>query len=181
MTEETLNNSNKMKKNGDISSPPFWFLRKHSMSKNKFRVVLVMIAVLTLMVSFRIALSRAKAIEHHMDEATSLLLQGRFEESLEQYEMAMEGNMRKRSAWEGQGICFLNLGRYEEALAVYEKLLNRYPKYVQAWYWKAVSLEYLGRFDEALRFYDKAIEISPGFKPATVQRERLLKKIADLL
>jgi len=152
------------------------FFRRRSMSKKAFKVVIGFAVILTLMVSFRIALSRVRNTERHMDEATALLLHGRFEESLGHFEKALAGNPRKKLAWAGKGLCLLNLSRYEEALTNYEKVLKRYPTYVQAWHGKAMSLEYLGHFDEAIRCYGRAIEISPDFKPAIIQRERLLEK-----
>lgn len=181
MAEETPNNrDDEMEKKDNESSPGFKFLRKHNMSKKAFRVVIGFTVILTLMVSFRIALSRVRRTERHMDKATAFLLQGRFEESLEHFENALEGNSRKKLAWAGKGLCLLNLGRYEEALTSYKNILKRYPTYTQAWHGKAMSLEYLGRFDEAIRCYDRAIEISPDFKPAITQRERLLEKNGGL-
>jgi len=177
MTEKpTSYNSDEIKRKGGVSSPGFKFLRRRSMSKKTFRVVIGFVIILTLMVSFRIALSRVRKTEHHMDEATTLLLQGRFQESLENFDKVLAGNSWKKLAWTGKGLCLLNLGRYEEALTNYEKVLKRYPTYAQAWHGKAMSLEYLGRFDEAIKCYDKVIGISPDFKPAITQRERLLEK-----
>ena len=135
------------------------------------------IVFITLMVCFMIALNGVRKTERHMDQGTVFLSQGRFEESLDNFDKALKGNPRKKLAWTGKGICLLNLGRYEEALENYETTLEIYPKYAQAWLGKGMSYEYLGDYGEALKCFDKAQEIFPEHGLVKTLKKRVLQKI----
>ena len=152
---------------------------KKILRKLAFVVFLIVMVYLTLIVSFRIALYRARKIERHITQANELLMKGRFEESLGHFENAIKGRWRRRQALSGKGICLLYLKRYDESLASYERLLKIDPGSSQGWQGKGISLEYLGQFDEAVKCYDRALEIFPDFGSVRKQKERLLERIKN--
>ncbi len=135
------------------------------------------IIIITLIVCFIVALNIVRKTERHMDKGTEFLRQGRFEESLDNFEKALKGSPRRKLALTGKGLCLMNLGRYEEALTNYEKTLKIYPNYAQAWLGKGMSYDYLGNYDKALGCFYKALEIFPEFGLVNTLKEKVLQKI----
>ena len=160
------------KRNGRLTSG-FTTLKRSIVSV----LVLGGIIFITLMVCFMVALNIVRETERHMKKGTEFLSQGRFEESLENFEKVLKGNPRRKLAWTGKGLCLLNLGRYEEALTNYEKTLKIYPNYAQAWLGKGMGYEFLGNYDEALGCFDKALGILPEFGLVKTLKKRVLQKI----
>ena len=140
-------------------------------------LVLGGIVIATLMVCFMIALNIVRETERHMDRGTVFLSQGRFEESLENFENVLKSNPRRKLAWAGKGLCLMSLGRYYEALAHYEKALVIYPDYAVAWLGKGMSYEYLGNYKDALVCFDKAHEILPEYGLVIKLQSRVMKKL----
>ena len=185
MTKTILNNENNsfsgddFKKTTAVLPLLFSFFQKKLVRKFLFGIFLGVIIVLTLMVSFRIALHRVRKSEYAMTRGTDLLMSNRFEEALWYFEEALEGNSRKKLAWLGKGLCFMYLKRYDESLKSYEKLIKIDPDNAQSWRGKAMSLEYLGRFNEALESYNRTLEINPNFESVIIQRKKLIEKIQN--
>jgi tetratricopeptide (TPR) repeat protein len=122
-----------------------------------------LVVMVTLHVSFRIALGNYREGEHQMDLATASMMQGRYSDALEHYDLAISRNNRKRQAWIGKGLALMYLKRYDESLVNYEHLLRIDPENVYGWQGKAMSLGYLGHFDEAIVSFDHALEIQPDY------------------
>ncbi len=160
------------------SSPRlFSSFKKNLFSKIAFGLFFTVLVIITLRVSYRIALHRVIDSEHAMDKATEFLMHRRFEEALEQFEKSLKGNPRRKLAWSGKGLCLMSLGRYDEALANYNRLLKMDSSSPHAWLGKAISLENLGKYDEAIESYNKSLKILPTFGLASDQREKLLEKM----
>jgi len=130
----------------------------------------------TLVLSYIIAWNIVRGPVKLTYRANELLIQGHIEESLENYEKALESNPGIKMAWSGKGLCLLNLGRYEEALSSYEKALVIDPAYTLAWQGKGLSLENLGRYEEALQCYNKVLDYAPYDKNILDLKHNLLKK-----
>lgn len=141
------------------------------------RIFLVMFFTLlvlgTLHFSFRIALTRVRQSEKHMDSATASMLSGEFEDALYHYDQALNGTRRKRPALAGKGLALMYLKRYDESLVSFERLIVLNRNNAHAWQGKGMSLEFLGRYDEALASFDMALDILPTFELVTRQRDNL--------
>ena len=117
--------------------------------------------IVTVVVCYLLAWKIVKGPVNLTYRANSLLIGGRIEESLENFEKALDGNPRLKMAWTGRGLCLMYLGRYEEALTSYDRALMLDPALASAWQGKGMSFEHLGRFDDALVCYEKGLTISP--------------------
>ena len=136
---------------------------------------LCIIVVITLLVSYQIALYRVRTTVRSVYKAGEFLEQGRYEESLEQFEKVVARKPRWTIAWNGKGICLMYLGRYEEAIASYEQALKIDPTYLRAWAGKAVGLEKLGRYNEAVTCFKEILAINPDDSIARRRIESLRK------
>ncbi len=160
-----------------VMKPKYNFFGRRSMSDRKFRIVILVIVLLTLYASFRIALHRVRKTESAIDRGSNYLLVRQYEDSLREFDKAISINARKNIAWSGKGLSLIGLGRYSEALDNYEKMIRRYPSSTQAWHGKGMSLERLGRYKEALESYDHALRFTPNYQPSILQRDKLKAKM----
>ena len=87
-------------------------------------------------------------------------------ESLQNFDKAIEINPRFERAWHNKGVALWSLGRFEEALEAFNKTIEINPRFEGAWSSKGNALRSLGRSEEALEAYDNAIEINPRFEEA---------------
>ncbi len=117
---------------------------------------------LTLVVSFRIALKNVRATEHHINLGNKYMLQGKFEDSLVQFDEAIELNPRRKIALAGKGLSLLYLGRYEEALSSYNIALKLDHAFLPAIEGKGLSLDKLARYDEGVQLCNEALKYYPG-------------------
>ena len=139
-------------------------------------IFVIIMSFLTLVVSFRIALKNVRATEHHIDLGNKYMFQGKFEESLVQFDEALELNPRRKIALAGKGLSLLYLGRYEEALSAYNSALKLDHTYLPAIEGKGLSLDKLARYDEGVQFCDEALKYYPGNKRFLAIRDSFRKK-----
>ena len=140
-------------------------------------IVFAVIFVITMNISYRVALKRVRARIRNVRQAEQLLLNGRFTEALLTYEKVVRWNPRVKMAWSGMGLCQLNIGRYEDAIDSYNHAIRLDPDLEYAWHGKAMTLEKLGRYEDAIRSYNRAIEISPGNVNIRNLRNRCREKL----
>lgn len=131
-----------------------------------------LLVLLTLMVSWRIALHRARNAERLMQEATTLMMHGRFHQAVDAYDQVLAVLPRAKLAWASRGVCLLRLGRYEEALSSYERSLRLDHDYLLACVGKGVTLVQLGRGGEAVLWYDQCLLWFPDNPRFTELRNR---------
>jgi tetratricopeptide (TPR) repeat protein len=99
-------------------------------------------------------------------KGNSLYSLGRFAESIECYDRALEITPQYADAWLNKGNSLVSLRRFGEAIKCYDKALRINPQYAVAWYNKGVSLKLLRRITEAVECYDRALEIKPQYADA---------------
>ncbi len=132
------------------------------------------------------------------DDADSLTFKGikltekgKYLESLEFFDKALELNPNKFQAWQIKGISLDEIGRYEEAVEAYNKALKIFDfgaskseiskalkldsNYSETWYEKGVTLKIIGRTNEALECLDKVLELDPEHQRANEVKNKILE------
>lgn len=94
-------------------------------------------------------------------KGVALLNLGRFKESLDAFNKAIERKTKDGSAFLGKGIVLGNLGKLEEAIEYLNKAIEINPKYEFALSKKSEALISIGKYEEALDSLNKLIEINP--------------------
>ena len=144
-----------------------------------FGIFLCIAIVSTLRVSYKIAWNRVMANEKSLDKATLFLMQGRFNQSLAQFEHSITINPRQKLAWSGKGLCLLYLGRFDEALKSYNQAMKIDPSFAPAWKGKGLTLETMGRYEEAVQCYNNVLRYYPQNKNVIASRDSCLKMIME--
>ncbi len=103
--------------------------------------------------------------------------EGRYEEAIEAYDMALDIYIDNEIAWNCKGEILYLQGKYEEALECYDKALELKPDYDVAWNFKGEVLYKQGKYEEALRCFNEALKLDPSYKYAEKNRDELLKEI----
>jgi Flp pilus assembly protein TadD len=99
----------------------------------------------------------------HNNLGVLLRNQGRREEAIEHYHMAIQINPNHFDALDNLGVVLADEGRFDEAIENYQKAIQINPDYFDALNNLGVALAAKGRFDEAIENYQKAIRINPNY------------------
>ena len=100
----------------------------------------------------------------------TLYEQGRFLESIDCYNKAIQINPHYVDAYNNKGLGFFMLNRYQEALDCYSKALEINPTSKRVWFNKGMSLKQLGRQGEAVDCFDNAIQLDPNLDSVWVYK-----------
>jgi tetratricopeptide (TPR) repeat protein len=92
--------------------------------------------------------------------------QGRIEEAVRQYELALEINPVHLTAHNNLGAIRFQQGRLDEAIAHFEAALAASPNYAKAHNNLGSCFLNQGKVDEAIAEYRRAVEIDPGYADA---------------
>ncbi|TKY66078.1 Tetratricopeptide repeat protein 1 [Spatholobus suberectus] len=116
--------------------------------------------------------SRQKALDQANEakvEGNKLFVDGKYEEALSQYELALQVapdvplSVEIRSiCHSNRGVCFLKLGKYENTIKECTKALELNPVYVKALVRRGEAHEKLEHFEEAVADMKKILEIDPS-------------------
>jgi tetratricopeptide (TPR) repeat protein len=106
-----------------------------------------------------------------------LLNLGKYNESIEAYDRAIELNQSYAAAWSHKGNAFSNLSRYNESLECYNKAIELDPKYAVAWNNKGAALSYQANYDDAIKAYDEAIRLDPQYPNAWYNKGNTLARL----
>jgi superkiller protein 3 len=91
---------------------------------------------------------------------------GRYNESIEAYNKAIELDQSYGDAWRDEGLAFAVLQRYQESIACFEKAIELNQKDAKAWNGKANLLYDLERYNDSLECFDWAVGLDPRYKEA---------------
>ncbi|KAL2336694.1 hypothetical protein Fmac_011140 [Flemingia macrophylla] len=127
--------------------------------------------------------SRQKALDRANEakvEGNKLFVDGKYEEALLQYELALQVAPDMPSSGEirsichsNRGVCFLKLGKYENTIKECTKALELNPVYVKALVRRGEAHEKLEHFEEAIADMKKILEIDPSSDQARKTIRRL--------
>lgn len=127
--------------------------------------------------------SRQKALDQANEakvEGNKLFVDGKYEEALLQYELALQvapdipSSVEIRSiCHSNRGVCFLKLGKYENTIKECTKALELNPVYGKALVRRGEAHEKLEHFEEAIADMKKILEIDPSNDQARKTIRRL--------
>jgi tetratricopeptide (TPR) repeat protein len=95
---------------------------------------------------------------------------GRYNESLEAYNRALELNASDAEAWNNKGIDEGLMGMYDQALTSFENAVAINQSYAEAWYNMGVIYDIKGYSYTAVQAYKMATQINPEYQKAWVRR-----------
>ena len=101
--------------------------------------------------------------------------QGRAQEALAQYALALQSRPRYAAAHNNAGALLLKLGHANEAQAHFEAALASDRRNIDALNNLGLVLAGRGRYGEALRLFDEALRLNPGYANAARNRELILR------
>lgn len=108
----------------------------------------------------------------YLKQGDALFLARRYEEAIEYYDHAIQGQDDSYIAWVNRGRALRRLERYEEALTSYDRGIEFKVDYHIAWYGRGNSLKNLHRYNEAIYSYEKCLEIQSDFDLAWYNKAR---------
>ncbi|MEW5937186.1 MAG: tetratricopeptide repeat protein, partial [Candidatus Thermoplasmatota archaeon] len=108
---------------------------------------------------FRISTSLVAEGDRHLKE-------GRFEEAIARYNLAVRLETRPAEAWTSKGVALKRLGRYDDALLAHNMALKLQPRNEVALCNKGDLLFRVRKYEDALKCYERAIEIRPKYAVA---------------
>lgn len=95
---------------------------------------------------------------------------GKFNESLQAYNRALELNGSDAETWNNKGIDEGMLGQYDQALISFENAVAINQSYAEAWYNMGVIYDLKGYAYTAVQAYKKATQLNPDYQKAWVRR-----------
>ena len=107
---------------------------------------------------------------HHLCE------QGRYEEAIEFYDMALSINGEHITALYNKGLALWELKKYDEALECYNRVLKLNPCHDMAWYGKGKVFQAVDDYDEAIKCYETAVKTNCKNKPAILDLAFMLNR-----
>jgi Ca-activated chloride channel family protein len=104
----------------------------------------------------------ATPFESPTEKGTQAYNAGRFDDALENYQKAAEGNPDKAEAHYNLGGAYYKKGEYDRALKEYDEAVKLDPKMADAWYNSGDALYRMGMYDKALDAFKKADGLKKG-------------------
>jgi len=106
-------------------------------------------------------ISDRRSVEELTDAGSILLNNGRFEEALALFELAIRRDAQNVRARLGAGSALVRIGEVEKALAHVEQALHIAPRELKVLAVSGHCLQQLGRVDEARKTFEYALAIDP--------------------
>lgn len=107
--------------------------------------------------------AQAKAI---YDKALTAGQKGNYKESMEGFKKVTEIEPSYALAYNGWGICLMNLTRNKEAIGKFSKAVELNPKFGKAYYNWGLVLANTKDYAGASEKFRKTVELEPEFSPA---------------
>ncbi len=100
--------------------------------------------------------------QQHADVAEALATEGRLEEALQQFALAIEENPTLTTAYMGMADIYRERGDYSAAEVGYRRAATLEPSNFDAQFNHGLVLQLLNRLSEAIRAYVRALSIEPN-------------------
>ena len=98
----------------------------------------------------------------HVDNGQQLIKNGKYEEALEQFNMAIILDPASQTAFIQRAFTYSVLKDYESAISDYSHVLQLNPALISAYLSRGSAYNKLERFEEALQDFNKVIELDPN-------------------
>ncbi len=127
-------------------------------------------------------MARTEEGNRHFAMAEQLYAQGKYQEAIKEYDLAIKSDERFSKAWTYKGDAYYQLAQFDKATECYRRAVKWDPKDKQAWRKLGDVLE--RRFlatkdkkilDESIASYQKALAIDPNYGAAQDDLARALK------
>ena len=109
-----------------------------------------------------------------LDEADSLLDEGRYDDAMKIYEQQIDMNPGNVRALIGKARALLGLRHLDAAFRTLDSVAEIEPENPWPWYYKGLAMRDLGRWGGAVQLLSTATSIRPDFIPAHIERARIL-------
>ena len=100
------------------------------------------------------------------DKALAAGYHGKYQEAMDGFRKVTEIEPSYALAYNGWGICLMNLKRYQEATAKFSKAVELNPKFGKAYYNWGLALREMKDYAGAAEKFRKTTELEPRFEPA---------------
>ena len=114
-----------------------------------------------------------------IDRGIMLRDQGRYNESMADFERALAAKPDNEFALNGKGNLLFVMGRYQEAVEVYDKGIALYPGALSFLINRSAAYFYLGQVQSALSDLQRAQEINPGYPGINQKKTVMYMTIGD--
>lgn len=115
----------------------------------------------------------------HVDNGQQLIQNGKYEEALEQFNMAIILDPASKTAFIQRAFTYSVLKDYESAISDYSHVLQLNPALISAYLSRGSAYNKLERFEEALQDFNKVIELDPNNSEAYNNRGWSKKGMGD--
>jgi tetratricopeptide (TPR) repeat protein len=122
--------------------------------------------LLGLSVAFNLLATAEHYAEAHTVRGDDLMVAGRHQEAIEQYERALHIEPDYARAHNNLGHELLQAGKIEEAIAHDEQALRLKPDFAEAHYNLGLALAQTGRIKEGIAHYEQALRLKPDYADA---------------
>ncbi len=112
-------------------------------------------------------------IEVYNDYGNYLQREGRFDNALEQYQIALEKDPRNPDILSNAGSAAFKSGNFEQAVSFLRQAVSQEPEHQRAHTTLGLALEELGMINSAKDSYANAISVAPDLEYTQVARDRL--------
>lgn len=99
--------------------------------------------------------------DRYMKQGESFFLEGRYEDAIEVYDLAIQSNQEDYEAWCGKGVALTRVERYDEAISAFNQALRINSEYADAWYEKARCYALQGNIDSAIENLRQSVNLNP--------------------
>jgi tetratricopeptide (TPR) repeat protein len=100
-------------------------------------------------------------VKAHFEQGVKLYDSGQFNESLAEFNLALEKDPKQPGIIARTGDCYARLDKLEEALAAYDKAIEMSPTDTSFYTSKGVVLSKMGKAAESQEMFKKAAELNP--------------------
>jgi len=119
-------------------------------------------------------------VQEWIDQGSALYSQGKYDDSLQAFDKAIEIDPGNADAWYNKGVVLYDQGKYNDSLQAFNRSIETNPLDADAWYNKGSALKALGRTTAAeyafaktseLEAFTNASKLKPEDQGSTTQAE----------
>lgn len=124
-------------------------------------VVFVLITAAFGVFLYKRAFVEEKPGDFHVKTGNYRLEDGRYEEAITEFRLALEQTPRHRGAHLGLALTYIQTERLEEALAELDETIAIDPEFAVAYANRGIVHDRLAQYEEAVADYRRAVELDP--------------------